>query len=373
MAREIYFDNGATTWQKPRSVILAVERAMRSCANPGRGSHKPARAAAECVYDARSAVAEMFDGDLERVAFSLNATSALNYAIKGLAYDGCHILIDNLCHNAVRRPVIALSEKRGCTFDFYDATQCDEMILSDIERRIGPNTGVIVATHQCNISSNVLPIEKIGALCRKHGIHFIVDASQSAGHIPIDVRAMNISALCMPGHKGLYGPMGVGVLIAGEGVEFDTLVEGGAGIASLDRGMPEDLPDRLEAGTLPVPAIAGLAAGVRFVQGTGIDAIHRHECALADALTSGLRDIRGARLYGDTHGSNVSFTLEGHIPTDVGEYLSNHGIYVRCGYHCAPVAHKTLGSFDRGSVRVSFSYMNKMSEVDRFLDVIRAI
>jgi len=373
VVREIYFDNGATTWQKPRSVTLAIESAMRRCANPGRGSHNLASAAAECVYDARSSIAEMFGGDLERVVFTLNATFALNYAIKGLVTDGCHILIDNLCHNAVRRPVIALSEKRGCTFDFYDATLCDDMLLSDIERRIRPNTALVVATHQCNISSNVLPIEKIGALCKNRGIHFVVDASQSAGHIPINVQRMNISALCMPGHKGLYGPMGVGVLVAGESVKFDTLVEGGVGIASLDHGMPEDLPDRLEAGTLPVPSIAGLAAGVRFVREVGTDAIHRHESALSDALTRGLGEIGGVLLYGDIHGSNVSFTVDGYIPTDVGEYLSNHGIYVRCGYHCAPIAHRTLGSYDRGSVRVSFSYMNKMSEVERFLNVLEAL
>jgi selenocysteine lyase/cysteine desulfurase len=269
--------------------------------------------------------------------------------------------------------VIALSERRGVTFDFYDATLHEAELVADIERRIKPTTTIIVATHQCNISSNVLPIEKIGALCKNHGIHFIVDASQSAGHLPIDVQRMNISALCMPGHKGLYGPMGVGVLIAGEGVQFDTLVEGGAGIASLERGMPEDLPDRLEAGTLPVPAIAGLAEGVRFVREAGMDTIHRHECTLADALVRGLREIRGVRLYGNTLGSNVSFTLDGHIPTEIGEYLSDHGICVRCGYHCAPVAHRTLGSYDRGSVRVSFSYMNKISEVERFLDVIRRI
>ena len=368
---EIYFDNGATTWKKPRSVLSAIERAIRECANPGRGSHKQARAAAECVYDTREALSEMFGADPERVVFTLNATAALNYAIKGVAHDGSHILIDNLCHNAVRRPVIALSERRGCTFDFYDATLCDEMILSDIERSIKPNTALIVATHQCNISSNVLPIEKIGALCKRRGISFVVDASQSAGHLPIDVQRMNISALCMPGHKGLYGPMGVGVLIAGEGVQFDTLVEGGAGIASLERGMPEDLPDRLEAGTLPVPAIAGLLAGVSFVRDTGSEKIHQHELSLADTLTRGLREIDGVRLYGDTHGSNVSFTLDGHTPDEIGEYLSNHGISVRCGYHCAPAAHRTLGSFDRGSVRVSFSYMNNLREVEQFLHILR--
>ncbi len=269
--------------------------------------------------------------------------------------------------------MIALSEKRGCTFDFYDATLSEAELIADIECRITDNTTIIVATHQCNISSNVLPIERLGAICKKHGIYFIVDASQSAGHIPIDVRQMNISALCMPGHKGLYGPMGVGVLIAGEGVELDTIIEGGAGIASLESGMPEDLPDRLEAGTLPVPAIAGLLSGARFVRDTGADVIHRHECALSDRLTRGLYEMRGVRIYGDSHGSNVSFTLDGHTPDEVGEYLAGHGICVRCGYHCAPVAHKTLGSYDRGSVRVSFSYLNKMSEVERFLDVIHSL
>ncbi len=373
MPRTVYFDNAATTWQKPRAVTDAVVDAMAKCGNSSRGSHKPALAASEIVYECREALAGMFEASPEGVVFTMNATEALNIAIKGLASRGCHILLDNLCHNAVRRPVIALAEKLDCSYSYYDATLTGEAFLSDIESKIRKNTAMLIATHQCNISSDVLSLDLLGMVCKAHGIHFIVDASQSAGHLPISVRGMGITALCFPGHKGLYGPMGVGALLSADGVQYDTLIEGGAGISSLDAGMPDELPERLEAGTAPIPAIAGLLAGVRFTERTGIGAIHRHECMLARRLVERLESIPMVELYGATAGSNVSFNLEGFSPSEVGSYLAERGICVRMGYHCAPVAHRTLGSGENGSVRVSFSYMNKISEVDALVDVLRGL
>ncbi len=373
MPRTVYLDNAATTWPKPKSVINGVCEAIRTCGNPGRGSHKLALAASDAVYECREALGSMFDASPENVVFTVNATEALNFAIKGLASYGCHILADNLCHNAVRRPVIALSEKQNCRYDFYDATLRGELLINEIERLIRPDTKLIIATHRCNISSNTLPIAEIGRLCRERGIHFVVDAAGSAGHLPISVRKMGISALCIPGHKGLYGPMGVGALISGDGVRFETLIEGGSGAYSLDAGMPEELPERLEAGTAAVPAIAGLREGVRFISDVGMGEIHRYECMLAEQLVRGLYGLHGVKLYGDTCGSTASFNLLGKTPSEVGTYLSSRGICVRTGYHCAPIAHKTLGSFENGSVRASFSYMNKMSDVDRLIDALRDI
>lgn len=374
MSRIIYLDNAATTWPKPESVIRRMGDTMRKYGgNPGRGSHRLSLAAADIVYECREELGVMFGASPENIVFTMNATQALNMAIKGLAHEDCHILIDNLCHNAVRRPVISLCKEKHCTYDFYDATLDHDELIECIEEKINPNTEIIVATHQSNISSNVLPLKKIGELCLRKNIRFIVDASQSAGHFLIDINKMNITALCLPGHKGLYGPMGVGALISGNGVHFKTILEGGAGINSIEDEMPMDLPDRLEAGTVALPAIAGLTEGIRFVKSADMGEIHRHEYNLSALLTEGLYEIPGIVTYGECFGSNISFNLKGYSPAYVGEYLSASGICTRTGYHCAPTAHKTLGSFENGSVRVSFSYMNRVSDVMRFMDVLRKI
>ena len=199
----------------------------------------------------------------------------------------------------------------------------------------------------------------------------IVDAAQSAGHLPVDLRTMNITALCVPGHKGLFGPMGVGMLISAPDVTYQTILEGGAGIHSLDAAMPEELPERLEAGTLPLPAIAGLLAGIRYVRQTGLQEICLHECTLTTVLTGRLREISGVTLYGESVGSVVGFNVAGYSPAEVGAHLASRGICVRTGYHCAPLAHRTVGSFENGSVRVSVSHLNRMTEIDRLVNAVR--
>lgn len=360
----IYLDNAATTYPKPEPVIRAVADAMRKAGgNPGRGSHKLSTAAAELVFDCRAAAAGMFGADPERVVFTVNATHALNYAIKGLAESGCHILIDNYAHNAAYRPVAALTNAGFAEHDIYDAAGEGEDILENIRKKLRPDTRLVIATHQSNICSHVLPIEKIGRLCAEYGIRFIVDASQSAGHLPIDLQRMNITALCLPGHKGLLGPMGVGMLISAPDVRYNTILEGGAGIHSLDAAMPEELPERLEAGTIPFPAIAGLLAGIRYVSRVGLEEIHLHECTLTSELAGRLSDLPGVTLYGETTGSVVGFNVDGYSPAEVGAHLAARGICVRTGYHCAPLAHRTVGSFENGSVRAGVSYFNKMSDI----------
>ncbi len=361
----IYLDNAATTFPKPEPVIRAVAEAMRKRGgNPGRGSHKLSTAASELVFDCRSAAADMFGANPENVVFTVNATHALNYAIKGLAEPGCHILIDNYAHNAAYRPVMALTNAGIAESDIYDASGEENEVLQNIESHLRPNTKIIIATHQSNICSRILPIEAIGKFCAEHHIHFIVDAAQSAGHLPIDVRRMNITSLCMPGHKGLFGPMGVGLLISGDDVRYHTIIEGGAGINSLDVAMPDELPERLEAGTIPLPAIAGLLAGINFVNRVGLEEIHVHECTLSAALIEMIGNSSGVTLYGDTNSSVIGFNLDGHSPAEAGEYLASHGICVRTGYHCAPLAHRTIGSFENGHIRAGFSYMNRMSDVN---------
>lgn len=371
MQRMIYFDNAATSWPKPPSVVTAVTDAIQNrSGNPGRGSHKLSAAAEEVLFDCRIIAGEMFGASPENVVFTLNATHALNLAIKGLVRDGSHILMDNYAHNAVYRPVMAL-RNRGCSAEIYDASGDDEDILDNIRYRLRPNTGLIIATHHSNICSKVLPIGKIGQLCREFGIPFVVDASQSAGHFPIDMEKMGITALCMPGHKGLYGPMGCGMLISAPDIQYGTLMEGGAGIRSLDVGMPEELPERLEAGTVALPAIAGLKAGMEWVRKIGIDNISRQEEILAAYFVKKSASVPGMELFEPCDGSVISFNLSGVLPSVVGDKLNQRGICVRTGYHCAPLAHKTLGTLEHGTVRLGFSYKNKLSEIDTLLDVLK--
>ena len=362
--RTIYLDNAATTYPKPEEVLRAASDAMRKAGgNPGRGSHRLSNAAAELVFDCRTAAAELFGAEPERVVFTMNATHALNYAVKGLAEAGCHILIDNYAHNAAYRPVAGLADAGLAEYDIYDASGDEDEIIENIRSKLRPDTRIVLATHQSNICSHILPIETIGHFCAQYGLHFIVDASQSAGHLPIDLHRMNITALCMPGHKGLFAPMGVGMLISAPDVRYNTILEGGAGIHSLDAVMPEELPERLEAGTLPLPAVAGLLAGIRFVRRTGLQEIHLHECTLTSELTDRLSALGGVTVFGESVGSVVGFRVNGYSPAEVGAHLASRGICVRTGYHCAPLAHRTVGSFENGSVRAGVSYFNKMSDI----------
>ncbi|MBP3292365.1 MAG: aminotransferase class V-fold PLP-dependent enzyme [Clostridia bacterium] len=371
MRRTVYFDNAATSYPKPAAVVRAVTDAMRTAGNPGRGSHRLAETAAELVYDCRAAAAEMFGAEPERVVFTAGATHALNAAVKGLAEPGCHILIDNYAHNAALRPVAALVSAGFAEYDVYDADGDEERVLANIVQKLRPTTRLLIATHQSNICSHILPVGSIGRLCREYGIHLIVDAAQSAGHLPVDLRTMNITALCVPGHKGLFGPMGVGMLISAPDITYQTILEGGAGIHSLDAAMPEELPERLEAGTLPLPAIAGLLAGIRYVRQAGLQEICLHECTLTSVLTDRLREFSGVTLYGESVGSVVGFNVAGYSPAEVGAHLASRGICVRTGYHCAPLAHRTVGSFENGSVRVSVSHLNRMTEIDRLVNAVR--
>ena len=374
----IYLDNAATSFPKPRRVWEEQERCMRIyCGNPGRGSHVLAMRAAEKIYDCRAEAAEFFDVPTpEQVIFTLNTTAALNMAIKGLLHAGDHVLLSDMEHNAVFRPVYKLAQEGKITYDLFPTPLSEpemtaETLCAGIEQRICPGTRMLVCAHASNLCGVSLPIEAIGAVCKKHGILFVVDAAQSAGVLPLSMQSAGIDALCVPGHKGLWGPQGCGMLILGANVSADTLMEGGSGYHSLDGNMPADPPERYEAGTLPTPAIAGLLEGIREVRKLGTGQIFAHESGLCRELQDALAEMQGIRVYAPEHpGSVLLFSLEG-VPADaVGSELDRLGFCVRAGYHCAALAHASLKTPPGGAVRVSPGWHTTKREMRSFADAV---
>ena len=364
----IYLDNAATSFPKPHRVIREVRRCLTTyCGNPGRGAHALALASAERIYACREALADFLGlGAPERILFTYNTTHALNLVLKGFLKRGDHVLISELEHNAVRRPLCRLREEGVITFDTFPVVgKSHEELLAGVAERVRPSTVAIVCTHASNICSLTLPIEKLGAYCHSHGLRFIVDAAQSAGHMPIDMQRMHIDALAAPGHKALYGIQGAGILALCEGFELCPLMEGGSGVDSLSEQMPQLPPERYEAGTLATPAIAALLAGVEFVKKRGLDAIAEHEAMLYRAARERLESLPGLRVHlPEQEGAVLLFSHERLCATELGQRLSKAGICVRAGYHCAPLAHRALGTPDGGAVRVGFGVFNALSDVD---------
>lgn len=374
----IYFDNAATTWPKPPGVSDAMKRCLdEKGANPGRSGHRMSLEAGNVVDQTRSAVARLFNiPDRDRVIFTLNATDALNMAIRGAIKPGDHVITTSMEHNSVTRPLYGLRRVISVT-----KVQCAEdgsLDLRKIERAIRMNTKVIVVTHASNVTGTVMPVREIGALARQRGIVFIVDAAQSAGVLDIDVQGMSIDLLALPGHKGLLGPHGTGVLFAGERAELRPFREGGTGSHSVDQGQPDVLPEKYESGTLNLPGIAGLGAGLEFISRTGIKTIREHELGLVRRFIEGVAGIPGVILYGPGPEAErapvVSFLIEGKDTGAVGGALDQwYNIACRAGLHCAPDAHRTLGTLEKKLVRFSFSYFNTADEVDFALQCLRDI
>ncbi|MBQ6263009.1 MAG: aminotransferase class V-fold PLP-dependent enzyme [Clostridia bacterium] len=377
----IYFDNAATTWPKPRSVTEAVKRSLTvPFGNPGRGSHSAAAAASSAVYALREEAAELFGAEPQNVVLTSSATQGLNYAIKGAARKGCKILFSDLEHNSVRRPALALNDAGLCRTEVYGSYCGDtDKTVSDILEKIEPGNSVVIVNHSSNVCNVRLPVSEIGKICRKTGSVFIVDASQSAGHFNVDVEDMNISVLCMPGHKGLYGPMGTGLMVfsksSSAGIsEFGTLIEGGSGVDSEDRGMPYVLPERFEAGTVNAHGAAGLLAGIRWVKKLGTEKLREKERSLWLDLYHRLKGSNRIVVYGDGEpGAVFLFNIEGVSPSKVGRLLDENGICVRTGLHCSPLAHKTLGTGKDGAVRISFGFFNTLHETEEAADRILKI
>lgn len=330
------------------------------CGNAGRGAHRFAMAAAEKIYDCRALAAELFCAESpERVCFTPNTTAALNTVIKGWLSPGDHVLISDLEHNAVYRPICQMKRLRGISFDIFPSFACDpeaseEQILASVRRLIKKETRMLITTHASNVCGFRMPVERLGALCRERGVLFAVDGAQSAGHFSIDMEKCRIDALCLPGHKGLLGPQGSGALILGNRLPLQTLVEGGSGYSSLDWEMPNELPERLEAGTLATPAIAGFFEGMREVKRMGAEAIGCRVSALHGEIYSRLCSVAGVRFCAPWHrGSVLSFNIDGYRSEEVARLLDGMGICVRAGFHCSALAHRTLGTTESGCVRVS--------------------
>ncbi len=371
----IYLDSAATTFQKPPSVAAAMAEAMATMSSPGRGGHRAAMLAADTAFACREALAELFHlSNPEQVVFTMNATHALNLAIKSLVPPGGRAVISGYEHNAVTRPLAALgAQVRVARAPLFDPPA----VLEAFARQITPDTHAVICSHVSNVFGFVQPIEEIAALCRRHGIPLIVDASQSAGVLPLDMTALGAAFLAMPGHKGLYGPQGTGVLVCGEGVPVRTLLEGGTGSMSIKQHMPDFLPDRLEAGTHNMPGIAGLLAGVRYVQERGEAAICRHERELAQMAVKDLQKLNGVQVFAlpDLRAQTgvVSFRMEGRDAEDVGASLAAEDIAVRAGLHCAPLAHRSAGTLETGTVRVSVSDFNTPGEITHLIAAVKAL
>lgn len=364
----IYFDNAATSFPKPLRAIAEATACMRTwCGNPGRGAHFLSRIASEKVYACRELLSDFLRLNApERIVFTQNTTFALNMALKGALKHGDHVLCSELEHNAVLRPLHALQQERGISFDTFPVLgRTAEQILQEITTRIKKNTAAVVCLHASNICSLSLPLAQIGAFCRSRGLLFIVDAAQSAGHLPIDMHTMQIDALAAPAHKGLLGIQGCGVLALGDRISLSTLIEGGSGVNSLLRTMPEEFPERFEAGTLPVVSIAGLLGGVSHVMELGLPEIESRTKRLFFAARERIESLKGFEIYQpDAKGAVLLFNKVGVSSTDVARALDKAGICTRAGLHCAPLAHQALGTPPGGAVRLSFSAFNTSAEVD---------
>lgn len=375
----IYFDNAATTGKKPVSVIRAVTEALTDYSvNPGRGGYEQSQKCSMKIFKTRTKLCEFFNCEDEtQVVFTANCTESANIVLKGVLNSGDHLLISSIEHNAVARPAYKLA-KSGVDIDFAEMIfDDDDAVCRSFERKIRPNTKLIVCTHASNVTGHVMPIERIGKICKERNIMFAVDCAQTAGILPIDMKKCNIDFLFIAPHKGLYAPMGTGVLIARKPIR-KTIIEGGTGTESMNLEQPLDTPERFECGTLNVPGIFGLSAGVDFVNSKGIDNIYEHELNLAKKFYEGLRKIGGITVYSPYPTKNktvptISFNINGLSSTETASLLARQGIALRAGLHCAPLIHKRVGTLDNGSCRVCFSVFNTNSEVERALMAIKFI
>lgn len=362
----IYFDAAATTLQKPPQVFSAVQKAMQTCASVGRGGHAAAQRAAETVFDCRIEAAKLFDAEAEQVIFTSNATHGLNIAIRSLVPPGAKVVTSGFEHNAVMRPLYALYaeilQAGRRLFDAQETVEAFEMALRQ-------GVSAAVCTHCSNVFGYILPIEEIARLCRQYRVPLIIDASQSAGTLPVSLSKSGAAFIAMPGHKGLYGPQGTGILLCADGGE--PLLFGGTGGNSLSAEMPDFLPDRLEAGTHNVCGLAGLADGLRYVRRRTPSAILRHELSLKKRLERELPEL--SIFSGKPQSGVVSFTVEGEDCEEFARRLATYGIAVRAGLHCAPSAHRTAGTLSAGTVRLSFSDFNTMQEVHFFAQIYKKL
>ncbi len=371
-----YFDNAATTFPKPESVYRAMDDFLRHCAgNPGRGAHRLSLAASQVIDETRQRIARLFNApNPDRIIFAANTTDALNIALHGVLKPGDHVVTTTMEHNAVVRPLYAL-QQQGVQVTRVPCAADGSIEPEQIVAAMRPETHLVVMIHASNVIGVILPVQAVGAMVRERGAILLVDAAQSAGVLPIDVQAMNIDLLAFPGHKGLFGPPGTGGLVVGERVQLRPIRQGGTGTRSEQEEQPVGLPEGLETGTLNSVGIAGLGAGVRFILEEGIEKISAHETALIERLLAGLRTIPGLTVYGPADPGRqvgvVSVRLDHWEPMDLGVALDQEfDIAVRTGLHCAPQAHRTIGTFPTGTVRLAPGYFSTFDDVDRVVEAL---
>lgn len=379
-----YLDNGATSFPKPKEVADAVYKYMTECgSNINRGGYRAAYDVESIVFETREMLCELFNGgDCKNVVFTKNITESLNFVLKGFLQSGDHVLCSSIEHNAVMRPLVQL-EKKGVSFGRIPADSNGVMDVGAIEGMIQDNTVAIVMTHASNVFGTVNPLKEVGEICKKHNIRFIVDSAQTAGILPIDMVEMNIDALCFTGHKGLLGPQGMGGFILKEDMIglIEPLISGGTGSISHTEEIPDFMPDRFESGTMNIPGIVGLHEGVKWIIDRGLDNISAHELGLTQRFLDGLKPMADAGLLKiiglpDTKGRTgvVSIqTIKKDCAAAAFELDNNYGIMTRVGLHCAPHAHKTLGTFPEGTIRFSFGNFNTEDDVDYALRALKEI
>ena len=375
----IYLDNSAATNPKPQEVKNAVSRAMNYYSfNSGRGGYKESVNTSNMIFSCRESLSQMFGFSPENIAFTQNCTTALNYAIKGIVKPGDHIIISNLEHNAVARPVNALFEKGIIEYDLAEFSFDKEEIINNFKKLIKPNTKLIVCMHASNVFGCVFPIREIGKLAHDNGIIFVVDAAQSAGVLDIDAKRDNIDILCAPGHKGLYAPMGTGFIALGDNIKLDTIIEGGTGSESMNLAQPDNMPERLESGTLNNVGISGLLAGTRFVNAKGISNIYKHENRLMQYVYKELSKNQNVTLYTPSFNDFLlapilSFNYKDYPSEKTASLLAEKNIATRAGFHCSKLAHTAFGTQNRGTVRISPSVFTKYSECENFINILKKL
>ena len=374
----IYLDNAATTLRKPPQVIDAVVQAMGSFGNSARGTHEEALAASRVIYDTRCKLAALFGCKRpDHVAFACNSTEALNIAIHGCIRSGNHVISTDLEHNSVLRPLYRLEAEKNVELSFVGADRQGNIDYADFERLLRSDTRAAPRPPPPPPTRHLPPLARIGQFAHAHGLLFLVDASQSAGVLPIDMEKMHIDVLCFTGHKSLMGPQGTGGLCVREGVDIAPWKDGGTGVQTYSQSQPEQMPTRLEAGTLNGHGIAGLNAALDFLRETGIGTIHAHETALLRRFVAGVRNIPGVTLYGDFDRERTAvaaLNIAGMDSGEVADILSeDYGIATRPGAHCAPRLHRALGTEEQGAVRFSFGWYNTEEEADEAARAIREI
>ncbi|MBQ7821536.1 MAG: aminotransferase class V-fold PLP-dependent enzyme [Clostridia bacterium] len=378
----IYLDNAATSFPNPESVIKAVADAMYTVGgNPGRSAHKLALAAAGEVYVTRERAAELFGARPENIVFTYNTTYAINNALKSSYIYGTHVLISDLEHNSVLRPTAAVTGNSFASYSMFDSAlelkgeERTHAIISSIRSKMRPLTRTLICTARSNVTGTPMPIREIGRYCRENGLFFIVDGAQSAGYDDINIERDNIDVLCVPGHKGLYGPSGTGMMIFSTSAvlseRIGSFIEGGNGVSSLDVNMPEALPEKLESGTLGVPGIMGLGVALKYVSDLGINRIAEHDSSLIQKAYMSLCFNKKLEIYSyEPHSPILLFNVAGKDSEDTAAELDSRGICVRAGYHCAPLAHKRASTPVGGAVRISVGYTNTEDEIDEFIKAV---